>query len=388
VRGIRLALVVLLVAVGLAACSSGDEGGSQSQAPAQPAASDRLNLKGDCPDTVVVQTDWDPESEYGVYYHMLGANPKIDKNKKTISGPLVSEGQDTGVRLEVRAGGPSIGFEPVTSQLYKDPKITLGQISTDEAIRTSAKQPTLAVAAPMEIGPFMIMWDPKTYPQFNIIADIGQTDTKVFYFEADTYMQYLLGAGILRKSQVDGSYDGKPGNFVTQNGKIAQAGFATSEPYIYEHEVPEWGKPVKYALVNDTGYPMYPQALSIRAADKAKLAPCLEKLVPIVQRAQVDFIKSPTKTNELIVDLVGQYKTGWTYSKGLADYAVGKMKADFINNGPDKTLGNFETSRVQRMIDIVTPIFVSQKQPPKSGLKPEDIATNEFIDPSIGIVGG
>jgi hypothetical protein len=388
VRGIRLTMVVLLVAVGLAACSSGDEGGSQSQAPAQPAGSDRLNLKGDCPDTVVVQTDWDPESEYGVYYHMLGANPKIDKNKKTITGPLVAEGQDTGVRLEVRAGGPSIGFEAVTSQMYKDPKITLGQISTDEAIRTSAKQPTQAVVAPMEIGPFMIMWDPKTYPQFNIIADIGQTDTKVFYFEADTYMQYLLGAGILRESQVDGSYDGKPGNFVAQNGKIAQAGFATSEPYIYEKEVPEWGKPVKYALVNDTGYPMYPQALSIRAADKGKLAPCLEKLVPIVQRAQVDFIKNPAKTNELIVDLVKQYNTGWTYSKGLADYAITKMRADFINNGPDKTLGNFETSRVQRMIDIVTPILVSQKQPPKSGLKPEDIATNEYIDPAIGITGG
>jgi hypothetical protein len=368
VRGIRLGMVVLLVVIGLAACSSGNDGGGQSGTPAPSAASDRLNLKGSCPDTVVVQTDWDPESEYGVYYHMLGANPEIDKNKKRITGPLVAEGQDTGVKLEVRAGGPSIGFEPVTSQLYQDPKITLGQISTDEAIRTSEKQPTLAVVAPMEIGPFMIMWDPKQHPQFNIIADIGQTDTKVFYFQADTYMEYLLGAGILRRSQVNGSYDGKPGNFVASGGKIAQAGFATSEPYIYEHEVPEWDKPVKYALVNDTGYPMYPQALSIRAADKDKLAPCLKKLVPIVQRAQIDYLKSPAKTNELIVNLVKQYNTGWQYSPGLADYAVGKMRSDFVNNGPDKTLGNFETSRVQRMIDIVTPIFVSQKKPPKAGL--------------------
>jgi hypothetical protein len=148
-----------------------------------------------------------------------------------------------------------------------------------------------------------------------------------------------------------------------------------------------WNKPVKYPLVSEAGYPFYPQALSVRAGEVDQLAPCLEKLVPIVQRAQVDFLANPAKTNELIVDLVGQYKTGWTYSKGLADYAVGKMRADFINNGPDKTLGNFETSRVQRMIDIVTPIFVSQKQPPKSGLKPENIATNEFIDPAIGITG-
>ena len=35
------------------------------------------------------------------------------------------------------------------------------------------------------------------------------------------------------------------------------------------------------------------------------------------------------------------------------------------------------------MIEIVTPIFTAQKKPVKQGLKPEDIATNEFIDPEI-----
>jgi hypothetical protein len=39
------------------------------------------------------------------------------------------------------------------------------------------------------------------------------------------------------------------------------------------------------------------------------------------------------------------------------------------------------------MIDIVTPIFTAQRQPPKEGLKPEDIATNEFVDTSIGVRG-
>jgi len=146
-----------------------------------------------------------------------------------------------------------------------------------------------------------------------------------------------------------------------------------------------WNKPVKYPLVSEAGYPFYPQALSVRAADKQKLAPCLEKLVPIVQRAQVDFLANPDKTNELVVDLVKQYNTGWVYSKELADYAIGKMREDFVTNGPDQTLGNFDTARVQRMIEIVTPIFTAQRQPPKEGLTPEDIATNEFIDTSIGV---
>ena len=387
-RSVRLGIAVLAVlALAAAGCGgNGDEGGSQASGTTAPTDAS-VSLKGVCPDTIVIQTDWDPESEYGVYYHMLGPNPDIDTDHKRVTAPLVSGGKDTGVKLEVRLGGPSIGFEPVSSQMYKDTSITLGQVSTDEAIRFSAKQATQGVVAPMETSPFMIMWDPGTYPQFNTIADIGKTDTKVLYFEGDTYMAYLTGTNVLKKSQVDGSYDGKPANFVAADGKVAQAGFATSEPYIYEHEVRQWNKPVKYALVSQAGYPFYPQALSIRTADKEKLAPCLKKLVPIVQRAQVDFLASPEKTNAFVLDLVKQYNTGWVYSPGLAAYAIDKMRSDFVTNGPDQTLGNFDTARVQRMIDIVTPIFTAQRQPPKEGLKPEDIATNEFVDTSIGVRG-
>jgi hypothetical protein len=386
-RSVRLGIAVLAVLALAAGCGgNGDEGGSQASGTTAPTDAS-VSLKGVCPDTVVIQTDWDPESEYGVYYHMLGPNPDIDTDHKRVTAPLVSGGKDTGVKLEVRLGGPSIGFEPVSSQMYKDTSITLGQVSTDEAIRFSAKQATQGVVAPMETSPFMIMWDPGTYPQFNTIADIGKTDTKVLYFEGDTYMAYLTGTNVLKKSQVDGSYDGKPANFVAADGKVAQAGFATSEPYIYEHEVRQWNKPVKYALVSQAGYPFYPQALSIRTADKEKLAPCLKKLVPIVQRAQVDFLANPEKTNAFVLDLVKQYNTGWVYSPGLAAYAIDKMRSDFVTNGPDQTLGNFDTARVQRMIDIVTPIFTAQRQPPKEGLKPEDIATNEFVDTSIGVRG-
>jgi hypothetical protein len=61
------------------------------------------------------------------------------------------------------------------------------------------------------------------------------------------------------------------------------------------------------------------------------------------------------------------------------------VKLDIVGNGPDQTLGNFDMARVQRIIDITTPISTTQRKPPKAGLKPEDIATNEFIDPKIGL---
>jgi hypothetical protein len=384
---LRLGMIVLLAAaLAAAGCTFGDDQPATRPASGAASAGDRLNLKGVCPDPIVVQTDWFPETEYGVYYHLLGPNPKVDTGRKRVSGPLFAEGRNTGVQIEVRTGGPATDFKLVSEQMYTDKSITLGQVNTDEAIRFASTQPTLAVAAPMEISPFMIMWDPGTYPEFNIIADIGQNpDAKVLYFKGDTYMDYLIGSGILRKSQIDPSYDGDSKRFVSAKGATTQAGFATSEPYIYANDLPAWNKPLDYALVNDTGYPFYPQALVIRAADKQRLAPCLEKLVPIVQRAQVDFLKNPGKTNAFIIKTVADYNDFWTYSPGLADYAIGKMRLDFVNNGADRTLGNFEVGRIQRLIDIVTPILVGQRQPTKPGLRPQDLYTNEFIDPSIGV---
>ncbi len=196
---------------------------------------------------------------------MLGPNYTVNADKKSVSGTLVdSKGNDTGVKLEVRSGGPAIGFQTVTAQMYLDNAITLGYVYTDEAVQFSKDQPTTAVFAPFEKNPQMIMWDPATYPNVTAIADLGKTDAKVLYFGGAAYMEdYLVPTGVLKKSQVDGSYDGTPANFVAANGKVAQQGFASAEPYIYQNEVPQWGKPVKFQLIHDTGYPIYSQAVSV-----------------------------------------------------------------------------------------------------------------------------
>ena len=78
---------------------------------------------------------------------------------------------------------------------------------------------------------------------------------------------YLTGAGIIPSAQADGSYDGTPANFVAAGGKDAQQGFASAEPYIYENEVADWGKPVEYQLINDAGYPDYAVGDGGRTAD-------------------------------------------------------------------------------------------------------------------------
>jgi hypothetical protein len=378
-------------ALALAACGSSGGGSPTPAAGSAPAinkatAGSALDLAGVCPSTIAVQTDWNPESEHGGLYRLMGPGYSIDTGKKRVTGPLVAGNVDTGVKIEVRAGGPAIGFQQVSAQLYTDPGITLGYVSTDEATQNSAKQPTLAVVAPLERNPQMIMWDPTRHPGFKTIADIGKTDTKVLYFQGATYMDYLISRGILKKSQVDGSYDGSPARFVTSRGEVTQQGYATAEPYIYQHEVSAWNKPVAFTLIEDAGFRQYQSSLAIPPKRKAELAACLKKLVPIVQQAEVDFITSPAATNALILELVKKYNNGWVYSAGVADFAVTQMRdLGIVGNGPDATLGNFDFGKVQRVIDNLSPVFAAQHKAVKPGLKPTDLVTNEFINPAIGL---
>ena len=376
VAAVAVALAVIL----LAACTNDNNGNGTTPAP-QAATGDPTNLKEICPDPIVFQKDWQPESEHGFLYNLVGKGYKVDTNKKKVTGPLVAQGKSTGVNIEIRTGGPAVGFQSVPQVMYTDPSINLGFVATDEAVQFSEKQPTTAVFAQMDISPLAIIWDPATYPQFNIISDIGQTDTKVLYTKGLSYMEFLVGSGILRRNQLDGSYDGSPALFVQSGGKAAFQGFATSEPYLYQHEIKKWGKPLKYALVNDAGFQTYFSSVSIRSADKGKLAPCLKKLVPILQQSQIDFIANPEPAIAVILDLVKQYKTGWVYSKGLAEYSANALKQlGIVDNGRDGILGNFDMARVNKIMEIMTPIMAGQKQQVKQGLKAEDIATNEFIN--------
>jgi hypothetical protein len=374
------AVAAALAVVLLAACTNDSNDNGTTAAP-QAATGDPLNLKGSCPDTVVFQKDWQPESEHGFLYNLLGKGYKVDTNKKKVTGPLVAQGKNTGVNIEIRTGGPAVGFQPVPQVMYSDTSINLGFVATDEAVQFSQKQPTTAVFAQMDISPLAIIWDPATYPQFNIIADIGQSDAKVLYTKGLSYMEFLVGSGILKRNQLDGSYDGSPALFVQSGGKAAFQGFATSEPFLYEHEIKQWGKPLKYALVNDAGFTTYFSSVSIRSGDKAKLAPCLKKLVPILQQSQIDFIANPEPAIGVILDLVQQYKTGWVYDRPLAEYSAKALKQlGMVDNGPDGTLGNFDMARVAKIMEIMTPIMAAQRQQVRKGLKPEDIATNEFIN--------
>lgn len=379
-RGARgLAAAVLAVALLAGACASQPKPAADAPVP-----SGRGSLRGVCPSTVVLQTNWFPEAEHGAAYRLVGPGYRVDAAHRRVSGPLFDQGRDTGVRIEVRAGGPAVGFQSSAALMYQDSAIVLGMLQSDEIIQLSKSQPVVGVVAPLELDPQILLWDPKVHPDWHTIADIGQSDERVLYFQGSSYMEYLVGAGILRRSQIDGSYDGSPSRFVASGGRIAVQGYATDEPYLYEHELKVWDRPVAFQLIVDTGYPNYANVLAVRADQKARLSPCLKRLVPIVQRAQVDFVRDPGRTLDLILRLDQAYRGGFVYSPGLARFAVAEMRQlGIVDNGRDTTLGNFDDARMRRLIGIVAPIFAGQRKPIRENLTPGDVTTNEFIDKAI-----
>ena len=387
----------LLLALGATAfvaagCGSDDSSGSSTSstgattaAAAAPAADSAVSLKDVCPSTVVVQTDWNPESDHSEVYALASPDGEYDKSKKRYTAALISGGKDTGVKVEIRAGGPATGFQSPTQQMYVDNSIMLGYVNTDESIQNAKKLPTVSVMAPREHWAQVLIFDPANH-DFKSIADIGKTDTKVLYFKSNVYMDYLTGAGILKKSQVDSSYDGKPARFVSSGGKLVQQGFITAEPWPYENQVKAWKKKVSTLSIEAAGYPNYGETLAVRKGDLAKDTPCLKKLVPMIQQAQVDYAKDPTVANGIIVKAAEEYNNGWVYPAALADFAA-KTQVDskIISNGDDDTLGDIDEARVQKMLDIVVPIYGKNNIKVPAGLKPADLFTNEFIKTGVGL---
>ncbi|MEZ5343447.1 MAG: hypothetical protein R2706_19025 [Acidimicrobiales bacterium] len=313
-----------------------------------------IDLSGVCPAEIVIQTDWFPEAEHGALYEMIGDDYVVDAANQTTTGSLIdAEGNPTGVTLQVRAGGPAIGFAAPRVQMYTDDSITLAYSNLDAQILAWADAPLISVMAPLEINPQIIMWDAETYPDVNTLADLGTAGVTINIFGGAGFQDVFVAQGIWSADQVDPSYDGSPARFIAE-GNIAQQGFASAEPYNYEFVFTDYGKAPKYQLLHDAGFETYSQTLAVRPDDLETLSPCLELLVPMVQHAVVDFAADPARANAMIVDAVATIDSFWVYSPELGDYAVQTMnELGLHGNGPDSTVGNIDEARVQKLIDDI-----------------------------------
>jgi hypothetical protein len=296
-----------------------------------------------------------------------------------VSGPGVLGSAPLGIDIEVRTGGPAIGWSPVASYMYTDDSIHIGYANT-EAQALLVDTPLISVVAPLEKNPQMIMWDPVTYPDVEGIADLGAQGVTFNVFAGGLFIEVWIAEGVVSEDQVDPSYDGGPAVFIANDGAIAQQGFASSEPYQYLNDFAEWGREVSFELLHDTGFEVYSQTLGVRPDDMEDMRACLELFVPVVQQSVVNFSSNPSRANAIIVDAVDTFGSFWVYSMEQGTYGVETMnELGLHGNGPDSTIGNMEESRIQGVIDKMLAAGMDL-----ATTDANDLFTNEFIDMSIG----
>ena len=341
-----------------------------------------VSLADVCPATIVIQTDWFPESEHGGLYQLMGDDAVASKDTGAAVGSLMVNGQPTGVNLEIRAGGPFLE-SPVVTEMYQDNAITFGYVGTDVAITRYTDAPTLAVFNALNINPQVLLWDTTKHPEAKTIADAAKT-IKTFYVYGDpAWMRYFEAQGLIQIDQVDSNYKG---NLLLSTEDAAHQGFATSEPYKYAN-LESGAIATGYQLIHDAGWNSYAQNLAIRKDRLEELRPCLEKIVPIFQQAQLDYIADPTRANAIILTTVATYDSWWTQSEGdVANGAASQKEMGIVGNGETPTFGDLEEARVNDFIAKATPILREQ------GLEIADIAAsditdNTFLDTSITFQG-
>lgn len=374
---------VTALVLGVAAC------GGDAEEPAEGGggggSTEATGLAAVCPETVVVQLDWEPEAEHGMIYSLLGEGYTVDTDLKRAKGPLVAGGVDTGIDIEIRIGGSAVGFQDAQSLLYQDPDITFGFGRVGETMTTQADLPVTSVMTTMEKSPYSIYWDPETYPDVQTIADLKDENVTILVGAAglNVWVNYFVAEGIWNEGQADFADSPKPASFIAAGGEVAEAGFATAEPYLYETLLAdEWGKPVEVALIHDTGFQEYFQSLTVRASDVTEKAECFAQLVPIFQQGLVDYVANPDPVHAVIVDLVTQYDTGWLYDLGSAQFAYENMLAlGILGNGSDGAVGSFDLARVASLQQIIADVTDF----PVDDLTAEEMVTNQFIDPTISL---
>jgi hypothetical protein len=126
--------------------------------------------------------------------------------------------------------------------------------------------------------------------------------------------------------------------------------------------------------------------LVIRSGDRERLAPCLRRLVPVLQRAQAEFMAAPGPALDRIVKAMAAFRAGFSYDRGNAGFGACQLRdLGLVSATRAGTLGAVEQDKVDRMLDLIRPLLAAQRRPARAGLTAADVATNDFIDPRIGL---
>jgi hypothetical protein len=355
------------------------------------AATFTTKLSGVCPNPLIAQTNWLPESDHGALYELIGSGGTM--KQYSYEGPLGS----TGIDLQILSGGPGDAYLPTETTLYTGNPVVgvtpdLTEDSTETTLQLSKKFPTIGVMTLQDHDPQILIYDPSKFSKLSTVAEMIKAANEGAHFYVTslttTYVEYLINAGVPQSAFI-GGYGGDLEKFVTGSGLIINQGYADSEPYQLAHDTPAWGaKPIKYTYVYKLGLNDYPSAVQVATTKLKQMTPCLKKLVPMIQAAEVDYAKSPTTVDGVFAQFNPTYSASyWTTPAAESAWAVKVQKSqDIVGNGINGkgAAGEFDFARMTTMIKILLPIYAAESPGTYNpDATASEIVTNKFIDTSI-----
>jgi hypothetical protein len=391
-RWLRAGAVVMTLATGLAVSlpmTSSSLAGATTKSFA--ATTFTTKLSGVCPNPLVVQTNWLPESDHGGLYELIGSGGTM--KQYSYKGPLGS----TGIDLQILSGGPGDSYLPTATTLYTSNPVAgvtanLTEDSTETTLQLSKKFPTIGVVTLQDHDPQVLIYDPSKFASRSTVADMVKAANQGAHFYVTSlttvYVEYLIKAGVPQSAFI-GGYSGDLGKFVTGSGLIINQGYSDSEPYTLAHDTPAWGgKPIKYTYVYKLGLNDYPSAIQVASGKLTQMTPCLKKLVPMIQTAQVDYAKNPTTVDNVLAQFNPTYSASyWTTPTAESAWAINLQKSqDIVGNGINGTgaAGEFDLQRTTAMIKLLLPIFATASPGTYNpNATASELVTNAFIDKSI-----
>jgi hypothetical protein len=375
------AVAVVSLALPLAACSTGEAGG--------------IGLVRDgCPADIRIQTDDLPRVEWGFLYSLLDRDHLVVNEPKrgedSVSAPLLIDGEPSGSTLTILLGDPEDGVSANVA-LHEDESIFLAAVDTDAALLDSVRYPSVGVFAPMRRDSRIVYWDAEAYAGVRSIRQFGARLTPdglalapVDSVAGDPFNAFAIGSGMLTVEQV--VTDDEPGvpGFLEDRGVSARLGDVLVDPYLVARPEVGAARPIGWQLLDQAGYERDAGVLSARPQSLVQHSDCLDVLVPVLQQALVDYLDNPRETTELLVELSAGFGDP-DYGIGLANTALELFDSEnLVGSGRDGTIGDLDFGRIRDLVTEAVPAWTEAGVAVPAGVEAEDIATNRFIDWSIG----
>lgn len=339
-------------------------------------------LADECPATIAVQLGGLPDPAMGPLFSLLGPDPEIDVENQTVTAPLVRpDGTIEGVMLELRSGGPAVGFRSPLSLLTADEGLFLAQVSTADALRDAESNPSLAIVTLTDRSRDAIIVDPATYPDVTTLDGVRDAGIEVRHRTDALVIEYLVATGVLAPEQLVDGFDGEPASFVQSGGTIAQQGDLLVEPVLFP-ALTQWARPVTAIPASASGWAVYDDALVARQGDVDESATCLGRLVPVVQRSLVAYVDDPGPTNQLMASLRTSFAPLSRLTADLMTAGVDEgRRLDVFVGGAGQTAGSFDRERLDSFLPELAEAL--EVEP----LAVDELVTDEFLDPEVTSAG-